>query len=184
MRSSLCCPVNRQPSVSVQEKWIRGQTEKASGVQGGLDPVYTRERQRLRRGVAKTRPRDPRDSPHCAGFCQYISRFCPGCPREMTVAGMIMGAIILVINTPLTVGVEGVSSPIHGLFRFRFPLPRRAGGLSMIHRTVKITNSPSCPQQKVSQNYRERKGCGRSGQKSLKDWFFRNKRKEYKKDIA
>ena len=70
----------------------------------------------------------------------------------MTVAGMIMGAIIPVINTPLTMGVEGVSSPIHGLFRFRFPLPHKAG-LSMIHRTVKITNSTSYPQQKVSQNY-------------------------------
>lgn len=154
MRSSLCCPVDRQPSVSVQEKWIRGQREKASGVQDGLDPVYTRERQRLRRGVAKTRPRDPRDGPHRAGFCQSASRFCPGCPREMTVAGMIMGAIIPVINSPLTVGVEGVSCPIHGLFCFRFPLPRRAGGLSMIHRTVKTTNGTSYPQQKVSQNYR------------------------------
>ena len=153
MRSSLCCPLDRQSSVSVQEKWIRGQRDKVSGVQGSLDPVYTRERQRLRRGVAKTQPRAPRDSPHCAGFCQGTSRFCPGCPREMTVAGMIMGAIIPVINTPLTVGVEGVFSPIHGLFRFRFPLPRKAGGLSMIHRTVKITNSTSYPQQKVSQNY-------------------------------
>ena len=121
---------------------------------GRFGPSLYKGEAGAKKRCCKTWPRDPRDGPHRAGFCQSASRFCPGCPREMTAARMIMGAIIPVINSPLTVGVEGVSCPIHGLFRFRFPLPRRAGGLSMIHRTVKITNGTSYPQQKVSQNYR------------------------------
>ena len=122
--------------------------------QFGHRQACMQEGQRLaRRGVTKTQPEDPRDSPNCAAVCQCISSLCPRCAREITIAGMIPGAIIPVINTPPTVGVEVVSNPIHGLFCFRFPFPHRAGGLSVMHRIVKITNSTSCPQQKVAQNY-------------------------------
>lgn len=46
-----------------------------------------------------------------------------GCAREITVAGIIKGEIIPVVNTPLTVGGVGVSSPLPGLFCFRFSFP-------------------------------------------------------------
>lgn len=57
-----------------------------------------------------------------------------GCAREITVAGIIKGEIIPVVNTPPTVGGVGVSSPLHGLFCFRFSFPQSAGGLSVTHR--------------------------------------------------
>lgn len=73
-----------------------------------------------RRDVAKTWPGSPRKGPNCTAFCQFASRLCPGCTRAITVAGVIMGTIIPVINIPQTGGGEGAPSPIHGLFCFRF----------------------------------------------------------------
>ena len=142
---------------ALHEKRIRGKSEKVSGVQGSSNPgrpVRGRGKRLARRGLAKAWPGGPREGRDCAASCLSTSRLCPGCAREIAVARMMMDAIIPVINTPPTAGAEGVASPIHGRFCFRFSFPHRAGGLSVIHRIVKITNSSSRPQRKAAQTYR------------------------------
>lgn len=152
MGSSFHCPVDRQPFLAIQEKWIRGKREKVSGVQCSVDPGRpVCGKGRGWQGEVRQGP--GLEVPNCTAFCQFTRRLCLGCVREITVAGIIMLEIISVINTPPTVGGVGVSSPIHGLFCFRFSFPHSAGGLSVIYRTLKTTNSISCLQQKVAQNY-------------------------------
>lgn len=154
MGSSFLCPMDltrTAPSWLLEERWMRGKTEKVSSGQFGPRQACMWEGQRLaRRDVAKTWAGRPKKGPNCTAFCQFTSRICPGCTRAITVAGNIMDTIIPVINMPPTVGGEGVSSLIHGLcFRFSYS----TGSFSVIHRIVKITNSISCLLQKVAQHY-------------------------------
>lgn len=82
MRSSLCCPLDRQSSVSVQEKWIRRQRDKVSGIQGSLDPVYTRERQRPGEVLQRPSPEIPETALIVQRFVRALAGFAPGAPEK------------------------------------------------------------------------------------------------------
>lgn len=118
--SSFHCPVDRQPFMAFKKSGSEGKKKesvwlRAVWAQAGLDGGGT--------GLAERGL--PRKGPNCAAFYQCTHRFCPGCIREVSVAGIIMGAIISVINMMPTVGMEAVSSPIHGLLCFEFSFCHR-----------------------------------------------------------
>ena len=112
----------RSPLWLFKKSGSEGIKEKVSVVQGSLDlgsSVWGRDRAGRKR-FATTQPRSPRKVCNCTAFYHCTSRLCPGCTREISVAGTTVGAISTVINVPPTMRVEGVSSPIHGLFCFGF----------------------------------------------------------------
>jgi hypothetical protein len=81
--------------------------------QFGPRQAHNQERQKLsKKYIAKTWPRTSRKGPNCPSSWLCPLRLCSGSAREITVAGIIMAAIIPVINTPLMWEVKVCPAPL------------------------------------------------------------------------